>query len=404
MNNPSNSSANSSPAGNQKFTGRILLLLAVFLLAVVGFLLSQLMEYTEQVEDEGPSWQVSANPFLAAENWLTQQNIKVTHLYDQAELDLAQADIVISQGRFDESFSIESDADKLVQWLTEGGQLIMQPAGEVELPGGLSSLNAIRARSETIISEEIMLELEGEIPLSVNFDSEWYLTDPEDQASVKVVAADGYWLLGYGVGEGWLWLVSDLTPFTSEYIDQKDHGLLLWVLLGRPDENSQLQVLLNPEYPNILQLIWQYWKYPLLSLLMILVAWIVSGLQRFGPVIPKPDNARRELSEHLQASGIYLWRHGATDKLLQSVRLRLQRRLASRWPAWRQWSRKQQILRLVELTGEPEQQISDWLYGQMPKEGYLEGQLIEQLRGLWKLGRSLGMQQKSISGSDGASK
>jgi hypothetical protein len=62
------------------------------------------------------------------------------------------------------------------------------------------------------------------------------------------------------------------------------------------------------------------------AILLALALWRI--LPRFGPILPSPEPARRQLLEHLRAAGRFRWARGAREELLSAARDQLQRHIA----------------------------------------------------------------------------
>jgi hypothetical protein len=62
------------------------------------------------------------------------------------------------------------------------------------------------------------------------------------------------------------------------------------------------------------------------AILLALALWRI--LPRFGPILPRPEPARRQLLEHLRAAGRFRWSRGAREQLLTAAREQLERHIA----------------------------------------------------------------------------
>jgi len=78
---------------------------------------------------------------------------------------------------------------------------------------------------------------------------------------------------------------------------------------------------------------------------------------RFGPGLPEPDPSRRNLLEHVDASGRLLWQEGAGDRLVKVTRAALLSRIESTHPAWARLPLPQLQVQLAEFSKLPDQQL-----------------------------------------------
>ncbi|KLD68954.1 hypothetical protein Y886_43930, partial [Xanthomonas hyacinthi DSM 19077] len=73
---------------------------------------------------------------------------------------------------------------------------------------------------------------------------------------------------------------------------------------------------------------WPAW----LPALLMLLAWLWSRTQRFGPLLASPAGDRRSLLEHVRASGEHLFRYGKAALLYTAMRQAFLTRLRRRAP------------------------------------------------------------------------
>jgi hypothetical protein len=92
-----------------------------------------------------------------------------------------------------------------------------------------------------------------------------------------------------------------------------------------------------------------------LGALVALLFWKAG--QRFGPLLPAPDPARRNLLEHVDASGRLLWQEGAGDRLVKATRAALLSRIEHTHPAWALLPLPQLHVQLAEFSQLPSQQL-----------------------------------------------
>jgi len=92
---------------------------------------------------------------------------------------------------------------------------------------------------------------------------------------------------------------------------------------------------------------WMVW----LPLLVALLAWLWTRMQRFGPEWPAPAAERRSLLEHVRASGEHLFRYGRGVLLYSAVRNAFLARLRRRHPVAAALTGEPQIAAIAERFG-----------------------------------------------------
>ena len=122
----------------------------------------------------------------------------------------------------------------------------------------------------------------------------------------------------YGEGKGRVVLMAG-NYFTNTDLASYDHGELLLHLaaLGAPARAVTIVKTLSvlPWYTAL----WRNYQYPLSALAVFAALLLWSAVRRFGPVLPQPALARRQLMEHISASGAWLWKTGDGRELLLSA-------------------------------------------------------------------------------------
>jgi len=119
-----------------------------------------------------------------------------------------------------------------------------------------------------------------------------------------------------------------------------------------------------PLWRLLLERAWMAW----LPLLLALSAWLWMRVQRFGPALPAPPQARRSLLEHVQASGEHLRRHGLSALLHAAMRDAFLARLRRRDPLAAALSGVAQAEAIAARTGLPAPEIEHALRSPRPRD------------------------------------
>ncbi len=111
--------------------------------------------------------------------------------------------------------------------------------------------------------------------------------------------------------------------------------------------------------PSILALIWTH-AFPVVVIsLLMLILWLSGSLFRFGPLIPQPETERRQFLEHIDASGKYFWKNNQKNKLVNSTRSALDKRVSQMIPGWGQLSKQEQKNKMATILDMPESTLNN---------------------------------------------
>lgn len=153
-------------------------------------------------------------------------------------------------------------------------------------------------------------------PLQINFGYPYTLEDASGQAS-HTAGAEPNGLLQYQVGQGRMTVLLDTDIWKNRVIGDFDHAFLLWHLVG---DRPRVWFVASHDSENLLQVLWRNARYLLMGLVTLLLLWAWRRWVRFGPLIPDPVPARRQLLEHIEASTLFSWKHQQLEPLLLRLR------------------------------------------------------------------------------------
>lgn len=299
--------------------------------ALIGAVLSQLERRTLEIE-VGPSEEARRNPFLAAERFLARLEIPVSSQSGRERLRLLPPPTDTLVVRYPGSLAPERRL-ALDRWMTDGGRLVVtasEPKTGAAEEGDLIAGYGVRLSTEgadrpafdgkTEVLAEIPVEDQGR-PLRVAFSTEPALVTAA-QPDRAVIAGDRLRMVQLPVGDGSLTVLADDRFMTNAAIGEHDHALYTAVLVA-PAPGGTVWLLYDREMPWIGAVVWSAAPYAVISGALCLLAWAWSAGARLGPLQPVPSRDRRDLLEHLDASGDILWRHGQSDHLIKPTRLRV---------------------------------------------------------------------------------
>ena len=124
------------------------------------------------------------------------------------------------------------------------------------------------------------------------------------------------------IGKGDLTVVSDGSFMTNSGIGKRDHALAL-AHLAKPAPGGKVWLLYDSSVPWLGALLWAAAPGALLGAAALIPFWLWSFGARLGPLEPPPDRRRRDLAEHLEANGTFLWKRGLASRLVEPTRKRV---------------------------------------------------------------------------------
>lgn len=330
---------------------RLLWLVAIGILLIaamlIGVVLTQLERRTIQIE-VGASGEALRNPFLAAERFLARLAIPVTSDSGRERLRrLPPAGDVLVVRHLG---ALANDRRRaLDRWIRNGGRLVVtaqevrsgptaageagdDPIADYGIRLRVLETDWLAADQRPDAPAEVIAEIPSEDPgrpLRVAFSGRVSLETLPDLALDGSVSLDEQLLIAQlSLGEGFLTVLAEDDFMTNATIGQHDHALFTAQLLT-PSPGGAVWLLYDREMPWLGALIWSAAPLAVVSGVLCLMAWVWSMGARLGPLETVPSRGRRNLMEHLDASGDFLWRQGAIEHLLAPTR----RRVRALWQA-----------------------------------------------------------------------
>lgn len=316
----------------------LLLLLAAFFMACFRIEVMQ--------QDRGYSREAMLNPWLAAGRLLEKEGLKVRFAPDYARLPARARVLVLATplGYLDAGEQLA-----LMNWVKAGGHLVLALQNEGGVAGdstdaGLGKALDVRLRRQKPdleASRELAREprlqptqVAGEGTLQTHFNPWTYLQAGKLAPDWQVRDRHGSHALRFALGQGRITVLSDLDWMDNRDLGEGDHAALLWrVVDALPGD--EVWLVHGSQRPSLLALIWEAASRFLIALALLVLAWLWAASRRFGPPLSVLPAERRRLSEHLEASGRYLARHGGLNVIFDASRQRLLAQVQRRHPQWR---------------------------------------------------------------------
>lgn len=264
------------------------------------------------------------------------------------------------------------------------GGAAKQPAGSFQ--GLLQALGFPTTKREVVS----VVTPNGARQLEAKMDTRWTLVDaiseshmmsyeldtaPRQFVPVRVVPME----------RGWVTAVVDPYFMTNQAIGDHDHARLaheLTLIDFAPPTGAVFVIRAHPD--GLFAMLWRHGWMAIISLALLLLAWVWGASRRFGPVLPKPDRSRRSLMEHIEAAGNFLWRQGYHEVLLTSTREALKHHLAARLGGDTELEGDALEHAISAETGVRESRIHEAFYGGQPNDKKAFTEAMQELQRLWR--------------------
>jgi hypothetical protein len=154
--------------------------------------------------------------------------------------------------------------------------------------------------------------------------------------------------------------------------------------------HERVWLLYSAQMPSLLQLLWRWGPYLVISVGLFIALLIWRMGRRSGPLILRGQQQRRDLLEHLQASAEFNWRIDPSAGLLRQARKQVERRWLASHPQLQRLDEAARCHWLAEHTGMTPEAIDLALYRSQKEPG----QLVKTSANLQRLLAALHPQSK----------
>ncbi len=363
----------------------VLVALVLACLAALSVTLLKNLEHYQEVVDQGPSPEVRANPYLAAQTYLRQRGIPLKMIESLTTLpgggEQAQT-LMLLDSREDMT---PAEVERVLSWTRAGGRLLFVAERLWDEKKGrsgdllLDQLQIHQFLTRDLREQERRREreqLKPVIPLSapdiqtaqtpwpeltrlyvqdendpayMSFDPAFHLDDPRDLAQSWANSADATHMLQMVYGNGLITILTDADLWKTAAIGKYDNAWLLWYL----SQDSAVTMLLRTDHDDLFSLLLRFFPQALLALALLLAAGMWHIGMRQGPLLPDPLRARRQLKEHLRASADFILRRSGQQTLLRGLQADILRRARQRHPGFEGLPVAEQWQTLARLTQQP---------------------------------------------------
>ena len=375
--------------------------LVALLIALSVFLVLKAKPYQEEV-DHGPSPAAQANPYLAAEMFLRERGLKVSHAESLSvlpDIDPRRHTLLLFNDR---SRMTPRQVEQVLNWTRAGGRLVFVAESlwdeqtkqsndllldRVQLHQSLSKdlKDPPKDLEQDPFPKLTKLYVEDEdAPAYAGFDTDFHLDDPKNLAQAWANSGKATHMMQLPYSLGSITVVTDAELWKSQTIAQYDNAWLLWYLSADTD----VTLIYNSEHDGLLTLLWRYFPQAIVALLALIGLWLWHVGVRHGPLQAPAPIGRRQLQEHLRASADFLLRHNGQQALLQALQQDVLRRARRRHPGFDRLNVAEQWLALSRLTRQPTRAISQAL-SPVPNQRLSSAEFCRQVAHLQTLRNTL---------------
>lgn len=385
-------------------------------------------EYKEKTIHTGYKGEARKNPFYASRLFLKRMGIPTeTQNSIQVLSSLPDTDTLILITTRRTTLSPQR-TNKLIDWVKSGGHLIAVATSDWQYSGSEKIANEDDSEADSEEDNEDEAEQKaspdplqrfmgvnlGPRPILEDDDEEEDKTIPSiklrgndkplklDVARYRPILVDNKhqeqteeielslnnYIVRQKIGDGLVTLITDMDFITNERIESADHAEILWQLVHGLHKSlkqpSNIWLIHNDKMPPLWDILWRNFWALIISLSLLLFFWLYKSSQRFGPLIPKQEENRRSLNEHITSSGNFYWKNKQKQLLIDSSRKALMQRLSRIHPGWTQQTKEQQIKLLADQLSMQKELINKLLYAKNIEQADEFTQLIQQLEKIRK--------------------
>ena len=349
-------------------------------------------ELVEEQYRDDVSLAARRNPLLAAELFLREMGTNVASVHGRSRLQkLPPATDILLVNEFDGNLTPER-YEKLLDWIDAGGQLIItadrmwnkkqKTSGNRLLDEfGIHLLPARIVKNDGLNlggNEIVKVDFDDGGSANVVFNKSLHLEDVKKLASVTVSGKSGIHLLQIPYGDGLITIMSDNNflknpgvlsfagfDFGSTSIADNDNAYFLWHLVGN---HKKVWLIYNTRSPSISTLLWEKAPQACIAFFILVIFWLWSTRNRFGPPLPPFEQPRRNLLEHIQMTAAYEWRQDKAKTRLQHNRDLTQQEIRSMHPNIASLEPVAQCAGLAKISGLAAEKIFQALYREWKTE------------------------------------
>ncbi len=360
-------------------------------LLLLGYLwFKENYERIEEATHAGYQQEARRNPLLAAQLFLREMGIETESVTGFAALDALPppSDLMVVR-HLGREMSPEK-VERLLAWLRAGGRLVTTVTetddGQPARAHPFFAFLALQKRLQENVWGRVVADadLGGSRP-RIEFASAYHLTENGGafEAVLRVKSEHGTHGLGYRIGQGQVFVFSDLSFLLNPHLADYDHALFLWRLAA--GNKGKTWLLYGMEFPSLFAILWEHAPEFCSAAMGFIVVFLWSLYIRMGPIEQTVTRQRRNILEFLDAGARYHMTLRGAPSLINATRKEVMRLLQRRHPQTTHLSSQEQRAWLARRTKLTLREIDNALDAE-PATGK---QFVEDSRALQRLGKRL---------------
>jgi hypothetical protein len=171
----------------------------------------------------------------------------------------------------------------------------------------------------------------------------------ENPGGWQVAGRTGAYAVRESHGAGTVTVLGSLWFIENQVIGEVDHAPFFWAILASNGHHGPVWFVFGDDAPSIWASVAEQGWPALATLALVVVLLLWRHMPRVGAPIAPPAPVRRELIEHVEATGRFLVDHGGDHVLTASVQKHVKRRLIMRYPQVAALPERERRGRLAQL-------------------------------------------------------
>lgn len=294
---------------------------------------------------------------------------------------------------------IGPQGEALLQWVEDGGNLILLPPDSqvLETDDFLSNFGFGLLQED---DAEIVEQGEDEEPeaaaTELQFDNryeisrDWNTFDIEffeGEASSDVIYSDDEVIVARtDYGDGFLTLLALDYHFSNYQLKNDDNARLLLDVIDGDIQPNKVWIVYDTAFRPLWAVIWQAAPYAVGAAGFLLLLWLWAAIPAFGPRVTTEYHDRRSIIEHVDASGNFVWRKAGGYNLVDAASQAILHDAAQRHPGIARESKSKQAEAIAKLTSLSPQEVADVL---ISPSAHRPGEFTNTIQTLQKIRKEL---------------
>lgn len=322
-------------------------------LAGLGWWFHSHLEYVTSEHDLPPRGQAAYDPLYAASLALKAYGAHpvVRPFFDLHKMALSPRDTVVFYS--DVRTLSPADVAAVSAWIQSGGHLVVQlPDGADDTPPLLAAFGLQSGARHSAFCPKLVFGADAAAQ-DAEFCGYGSVRGVPDDFTYAAGERGELFYVQRNAGKGWLAVVSSMDFMDNLNLKQPADSALMLRVVQPLAYSGRIFLIYSLDVAALPALILKYGWSVVISLALVVAAFLFSLAPRFGPLQPGSAPPRRALLEHVRAGAEVLWRQRGERLLYQAVRADMLLTLRRRHPAAGNAENKELLGSLAGITGLP---------------------------------------------------